>query len=757
MPKFPTIAASVALLLTAGPLVASTTEPPTATVPAPPRFALLVSVQKYKNLSDYEQLQGCENDTQLVRQLLTDRYGFRDDQIVVRTNEQATGDAIRAEFSKLVAQVRALPAGSGPAQVVFHFSGHGSQISDQPEGDSDCDEQDGLDETLVPYDATKQGGPQDVRDDDLFACVDQLCEAGRARVWLILDCCHSGTGARGTTRFRALERGSVIALPPEQQANRRFTPKRLPDGAVLLAACRSNEKEPEFEEDGKQYGLLTRFLAQVLNEEQSVSRLTFDALRESIAARYRLAGICQAPMPQLEGAGRNSIVLGANSSLDRKPFWKVLAGGRDRSTAVIAAGALHGLTAGSLFEVYERPDQIVEPPAEGDPAGNGGSVAWLRVEAVEGVTATAAVFRFNGDEQAPATLPTGFRQGYAVERHHAHGDFVLRVRVVQATDEHQDGPPLASDDPSVPATVRTALSSGGLPNRTAGPTLESPWLRWSTGGEPCDVIVRLAENHAAVFPSTGKASVTGEQFAVRGNVPPSLRGGWGPIDVHSADAAGNLVDLLRQINRVRNLLRVAAMPATSGSGGPQVQLELAEIEVDDRYNITADRPWPVTRDEDGRESLVMRDGGIYTVRVKNLEPKETGKPVYVTVLHVDANMGIDVLLPYEIGNSDEQKILPGESLISGPFQCNGGNEPSIHGPRSAIVLATREPNDFYLLAEPSLSVSRGAVSARNRALDDLLVEQTYFRGTRGGTTRLRPTKVADASWSAQTIQWLVTP
>jgi len=203
---------------------------------AVPRFALLVGVQKYAHLAPHEQLAGCENDTQLVRRLLAERYGFRDADIVIRTNEAATGDAIRAEFSQLVQRVRSLPAEAGTAQVVFHFSGHGSQIPDQPEGHPNCDEQDGLDETLVPYDATKQGGPEDVRDDELYEFVDQLCAGGKARVWVILDCCHSGTGARGATRFRSLERGSVLPLAPEQQRARRVTSKRLPDGAVLLAA-----------------------------------------------------------------------------------------------------------------------------------------------------------------------------------------------------------------------------------------------------------------------------------------------------------------------------------------------------------------------------------------------------------------------------------------------------------------------------------------------------------------------------------------
>jgi len=352
-----------------------------------------------------------------------------------------------------------------------------------------------------------------------------------------------------------------------------------------------------------------------------------------------------------------------------------------------------------------------------------------------------------------AELPADFKEGYAVERHHAHGDFVLRVRVVRAVDDQQDGPPLAPNDGSVPAGICAALVGGGTQNDR-----ESPWLRWVAGDESCDVLLRWAGDFVAVFPAAGKAVAVESNLVTRGSTPLALRGGWGPVDVRSATAATDLQNILRPINRARNLARVAALSPSTAGGGPQVKLELVAIDVDDQYNITGDKPWPVTRDENGHDSAVMRDGSLYTVRVTNLEPNELGKPAYVTVLHVDANMGIDVLLPYQPGAAEEQKIRAGEFRLSGPFQCNAPDDPPIHGLRSAIVLATREPNDFEILAQSSLPVTRGTFRgpSAHEALDDLLVEQTFFR-TRGGTTRLRPPKLVDGSWASQTIQWLVVP
>jgi hypothetical protein len=715
----------------------------------PLRLAVLVGVESYPELAKHEQLQGCVNDTEVIGLMLTQRFGFKQSDVVTLNNEAATGEAIRNQFSRLISAVRSIPNDAEPAQIVFHFSGHGSQVQDQPTGDPNCDELDGLDETLVPCDATKQGGSEDIRDDEVFDFAEQICDGGKARLWLVLDCCHSGTGARGTTRFRSLERGSVLPLDVELEATRRVTPKRLPDGAVLLSACRASEKEPEYQDGTHQYGLLTRFVTQVLNQETAVSQLSYDALRESLVVQYRQAGVTQAPTPQLEGAG-SGIVLGATASLDRQPFWKVSPDQSDRSMATIHAGRLHGITPGSLFEVYDRPDQIPDEAESVDFAVDKKSRPWLRIEQTDGVTSVAHAFRWQEKEQVTTALPSDFLAGYAVERLHEHGDFMLRLKVVRAIDVDQDSPALAKDDPSLPQLVRNALA-GGRTNDS-----ESPWLVWATDGGACDVVLRIADDHAAVFPSTGNSSEVTQDLTQPGKISNLLKGGWGPIDLRAETASADLMKMLRQINRVRNLLRIAATSEADHASRPQVKLELVEIDIDKRNEIIADRPWTVSQDEDGQESLIMRDQDLYTIRITNTEPAASGQPVFVTVLHVDADMGIDVLIPYQQGATEEQLILPGESRLSGPFQCNAPGDPPIHGTRTAIVLATREPNDFFVLASASLPITRGARSANNRSLDDMLIENTYFR-TRGGTKRLRPAAATDNSWTSSVVQWIVLP
>ena len=745
----------------------------TATVQAAetesPRFALLIGVEKYANLSPGEQLNGCANDVAAMQSLLKQRFGFADEQIRTLVNSRATGKAIRAELQRLAEQIRALPAGSDQAQVVFHFSGHGSQVLDQKEG-SDRDEDDGLDETLVPYDASKQGGSEDIRDDELFRFVERICAGGKARMWLVLDCCHSGTGARGTAKTRKLSRGLTVNPPPTEEA-RKFVKKRLPAGAVALSACRAREVEPEYEVDGKSYGLMTRFVAQVLGEEENVSRLSYDLLRQSLLAHYRQdSRVMLPPMPQLEGDPQlmQGAVLGA-TGVDRKPYRQVQLDGSNRGTALLKAGSFHGVTVGSLYEVYTLPEHIVWNADAKSNARNGESLAWLVVENVEGATAKVRVLNWQGDQQIDARLPSTFKEGFAVERFHQHGDFGLRLRVVEAIDRHSDGPALTRDSKRLPTAVGQALAS----IQEKG---ESSWLQWTAAGQECDLVLRVDGHYAALFPATGVAHVEPSKFAKRGDVPRSLVGGWGPIDLRkSADAAAKLKDYLRRITRARNLIRLSAaqasLSATSRGGGSspvQVKLELVVVDSFDDDEVTVKKAHSWKADQEGGN--VMRDLATYAYRVVNLE--KSGKPIYVTVLHIDSDMGIDQVLPWQDGADvvGEQKFAPGEERYTDAFDCNADkDEPPVYGHRRAIVLATREPNFFYMLQQPGLPKVRGGDTTRivpggavrdrgPQSLELLLLEQAYFQpATRGGAKRRRPQKLFDQSWSAASVEWLVVP
>ncbi len=697
-----------------------------------PRLALLIGVGEYPGLSPAEQLDGSGNDVAIMQELLVARFGFEPQHVTTLIDQQASGEGIRRALATLADVVNGLPRGGPIAQVVIHFSGHGSQLPDQASG-NDHDETDGLDETWVPYDATKQGGEQDIRDDEINLFAEKICREGKARLLIIADCCHSGTGARGVTKIRQLHR----TLKPSTPAARE---RQLPAGVVFLSACRAREVEPEFKDDDKSYGLLTRFLVETLQQEREISKLTYDLAQKSILARYRARRVLQAPIPQLEGDSETllkSSILGLGTDVDRAAYYPVQSTSSN-SAVRLQAGKLHNVTVGSLFELYEQADQIDSAP----------SLAWLEITKVDGTRSEAKVIRWEQDNRSQPLdhhLPRSFKNGYAILRQPAPGDASLRLKVVQVDEDNLDGPPLARD--AVPAVVLDSLTE-------ARHSDEASWLKWTTQpDQPSDLLLRIAGDHAALFPATGVAEVT-RLATTRGSSLTSLRGGWGPFDLRSGltstvgdgdtdEKPASLSDYLRRINRARNLVSLAENGAGQKTSDYNVNLELLDIEFDFEHDeITHSKPWR----PDSDRVLAMREDDLYAFRVSNLG--KDNRPVYVTVLEVTPNMGIQRVIP---DDDLSMKLEPGDSRISFVLQCT----PPL-GTYHAVMLVTREEHDFRFITQRDLGKTRGGHRADTNSLQSQLEVATHFLPPQSRGRRMRPQK-SDSSWHAQVLSWQVDP
>ncbi len=140
--------------------------------------ALLVGLNKYKNPGS--DLRGCVNDVIHAKKTLG-RFGFKPDNIRLLLNERATRHGILTRLDWLM---QAKPGDT----IVFHFSGHGSQIRDR-NGDELNDK---LDELICPYDMDWNNP---LSDDILKKKFSKLKNG--VRMYLIFDCCHSGTMDRG--------------------------------------------------------------------------------------------------------------------------------------------------------------------------------------------------------------------------------------------------------------------------------------------------------------------------------------------------------------------------------------------------------------------------------------------------------------------------------------------------------------------------------------------------------------------------------
>lgn len=149
-------------------------------------WALLVGINRYKSYG-IAPLTGCVNDVTSMQEFLTGPLGVPAQQVKTLVNGEATRAAILRNFKEFLIENPDIPHGS---QLLFQFSGHGSQMPD-----TTGTEPDGLDETIVPYNS-RTGQVFDIPDKTLAALIGKLAEEKGTHITVIFDCCHSGSGTR---------------------------------------------------------------------------------------------------------------------------------------------------------------------------------------------------------------------------------------------------------------------------------------------------------------------------------------------------------------------------------------------------------------------------------------------------------------------------------------------------------------------------------------------------------------------------------
>ncbi|MBI4865154.1 MAG: caspase family protein [Candidatus Riflebacteria bacterium] len=271
--------------------------------PAGKRVALLIGISRYKHLPIQCQLGYAATDAARMHGLLErTRQRRRYVKKLLRDDEATRANVLEGINRWLPSQV------AHGDQVVIYFSGHGTQVPEawQP-AENGRDEADGLDEALVPSDARPDEVPDRrsgaepsldawkklVLDDQLHVALQRLSDAGAGQIWLILDCCHSGSGSKGgldglrqsESRSRYLPISFLLAPSPSKGdapwvqafAGARERPVQ-PDWhdvsdipkLVFLGACQAGESAFEWpvveEDDPVGGGVFTYYLARALQD-----------------------------------------------------------------------------------------------------------------------------------------------------------------------------------------------------------------------------------------------------------------------------------------------------------------------------------------------------------------------------------------------------------------------------------------------------------------------------------------------------------
>ncbi|MGD8452810.1 MAG: caspase family protein [Phycisphaerae bacterium] len=257
------------------------------------RYALLVGIDDYPG--EESDLSSCVIDVGVMRDLLVDRFGFSEENILTLTNNQASRDNIIRGIREFLGQV-------GPdGLALFYYSGHGAQMDDVGRKD----EKDDLDEVLYVW------GLEDASsvlvDDEIGALLDELdCD----RALAIFDSCHAGSGTLGED-FKAVNLKAPwiqehLVLPTEYIPSKGDAGEGhfvdSPRHHVLWAGCADDETS-RAGVNGRP-SVFTRFLVDEI--DGNGTRITMREFMDHVRARVHeyvseKLGSARPQTPQIEG------------------------------------------------------------------------------------------------------------------------------------------------------------------------------------------------------------------------------------------------------------------------------------------------------------------------------------------------------------------------------------------------------------------------------------------------------------------------
>lgn len=164
--------------------------------------ALLVGINYVGNQNE---LRGCINDINNMSAYLQTARGYPSASCIVLSDfadRKPTRANILAAFKELLQGVRA------GDELWFHYSGHGAL-----QRDTNGDEESGSDSCICPVDFNQYGF---ITDDMIRAELAALVPAG-ARLFMVLDMCHSGTGC--DLRYKFDDTSYLINLAAPMPSN----------------------------------------------------------------------------------------------------------------------------------------------------------------------------------------------------------------------------------------------------------------------------------------------------------------------------------------------------------------------------------------------------------------------------------------------------------------------------------------------------------------------------------------------------------
>ena len=660
----------------------------------PRKLALLVGINQYIDRDRVGLLNGCVNDVELQRSLLTYRFGFNPSDILTLTDSQATRDGILQAFDEhLVKQAKPTDV------VVFHFSGHGSRLLDPKPIHPDD-----LNSTIIPVDDSplyQEGIVNDIMGRTLFLLMSAV---KTENITVVLDSCYSGGGTRGNFRVRAGEGGSSLKpseaeLTTQEQWLSRLKIYRedfekmrgigVAKGVVIAAAQRDQEALDAVFDDfyaGAFTYLLTQYLWQETGTvESAIANITRDLKQLSV----------QVPLADIQpesGYGKKPLYF-----LDRKtpPAEAAIANVRGNEVDLWLGGlerdSLQAFEEGATFTIINS---------------NGSSVGQVELRSRTGLTGTGTLVE---TRSAPPLQPGSLLQesGRTIPT-----DLKLRIGI----------------DPSLENEANTAKQGLAKIGRVEGVLFQTGSVPYQ--GEIQYILSRLTGKDRQTF--QGKPELPGQGSI--GLLSPSrdeiIPGSFG-IPNEEVETA-----ISRLEAKLKSLLAARIVKMTLNANSSRLNLEVS-MEVEGQNKTLIGAAFTARGTENYRPSIPNPSQGLavgtaFQFRIKNNE----SRPVYLSILLVDPSGEIIVLFPNRWGAARDATRLEGkaELLIPNPEVDDFEFITQAKGIGEVLIVASQNPLRKALLTLQKLAEEqlqgrdRGPVVPTVEVMGDLLDDLSDSRG-----------------------------
>ncbi|EFR03731.1 metacaspase-1 [Nannizzia gypsea CBS 118893] len=274
------------------------------------RRALLVGINYF---GQGRPLKGCINDVARMSTFLNRRYGYRREDMVILTDDQANPMSHPTK-ANMIRAMHWLVSGAKPNDsLFFHFSGHGGRTRDL-----DGDEDDGFDEVIYPVDYQTAGH---IVDDEMHAIMVRPLQPG-VRLTAIFDSCHSGTAldlpfqystqgvlkepnlAKETaldllSAFKSYESGDIRGVANttiglfkkltigDSARKKTLRTKTSPADVVMLSGSKDTQTSADTVEGGSAQGAMSWAFQEALNKNPKQSYIQLlNSIRSELSGKY---------------------------------------------------------------------------------------------------------------------------------------------------------------------------------------------------------------------------------------------------------------------------------------------------------------------------------------------------------------------------------------------------------------------------------------------------------------------------------------